>query len=249
MTAPRRIPARWTRCGRLRAGGAKVVLLSNSGKRAAQNATRLTALGIPPDAYDLFVTSGEVFHNLVSTRAIPAVRHAKRAFVVARGHDDSLLDGLDLVSVRDGADVVLIAGSDGDHRSLDSYRDALGPFARAGVPALCLNPDRTMLTAGGFAFGAGRIAEAYADMGGDVTWIGKPHPAIYDHAFAALGTGRERAAGIGDSVEHDIAGARAAGIDGWLVRTGLLDHADDAAVAAECARVGVQPDGVLRAFG
>lgn len=236
----------------LRATGAKVVLLSNSGKRAAHNAIRLTALGIPPDAYDLFVTSGEVFHNLVSTHAIPAIRHARRAFVVGRGQDDTLLDGLDLVAVQDEPDVVLIAGSEGDRRSLDSYREALGGFARAGVPALCLNPDRTMLTPSGPAFGAGRIAEAYGDMGGDVTWIGKPHPAIYERAFGALGAlgaGRERSVGVGDSVEHDIAGARAAGIDGWLVRTGILDHADDAAVAAECARVGVQPDGVLRAFG
>ncbi len=233
----------------LKASGARVVLLSNSGKRAAPNAARLTRLGIPPDAYDLFVTSGEVAWALLRERAIPAARDARRALVLDRDGGAGLLDGLDLEPVTDRPDVVLIAGSEGDRRTLDSYCAQLRPYAEAGVPALCLNPDRTMLTPTGPAFGAGRIAESYAKMGGDVTWVGKPHPAIYAHTFAALGVTAAGAVGVGDSVEHDIFGARQVGAAGWLVRTGILDGADDAAVAAECERVGVQPDGMLRAFG
>ena len=233
----------------LMATGAKVALLSNSGKRATPNAERLTRLGVPPDAYDLFVTSGEVAWTLLRDRAIPAARDARRALVLDRDGGAGLLDGLDLEAVSERPDVVLLAGSEGDRRTLDSYREQLRPFAEARVPALCLNPDRTMLTPTGPAFGAGRIAECYVQMGGDVTWIGKPHPAIYAHTFAALGVAAAGAVGVGDSVEHDVFGARQAGAAGWLVRTGILDGADDAAVAAECSRVGVEPDGVLRAFG
>lgn len=233
----------------LKASGARVVLLSNSGKRAVPNAARLARLGIPPDAFDLFVTSGEVAWTSLHDRAIPAARDARRALVLDRDGGGGLLDGLELQAVAERPDVVLIAGSEGDRRTLDSYRAQLGPYAAAGIPALCLNPDRTMLTPTGPAFGAGRIAESYAELGGDVTWIGKPHPAIYAHTFAALGVTAAGAVGVGDSVEHDIAGARRMGAAGWLVRTGILDGADDASVAAECARVGVVPDGVLRAFG
>ena len=233
----------------LKASGARVILLSNSGKRVAPNAARLTRLGIPPDAYDLFVTSGEVAWTLLRDRAIPAARDARRALVLDRDGGAGLLDGLDLQAVAERPDVVLIAGSEGDRRTLDSYRAQLGAYAAAGVPALCLNPDRTMLTPTGPAFGAGRIAESYAELGGDVTWIGKPHPAIYADTFAALGVTAAGTVGVGDSVEHDIAGARQVGAAGWLVLTGILNGADEAVVAAECERVGVRPDGVLRAFG
>ena len=40
----------------------------------------------------------------------------------------------------------------------------------------------------------------------------KPHPAIFAHALATLGTAPERALFIGDSLEDDVAGARAAGM-------------------------------------
>src|SRR3954471_7675215 len=44
---------------RLKAAGKRVLVLSNSGKRAAENATRLARFGLPVDAYDGLVTSGE----------------------------------------------------------------------------------------------------------------------------------------------------------------------------------------------
>jgi len=237
---------------RLRRGGARLVLLSNSGKRAEANADRLAAIGVPRDAYDLFVTSGEVAWRMLRAGAIPAARGARNCLLLQRGSDGSPLDGLGLASVTDAAqaDLVVIAGSEGDRQTLADYAALLAPAARRGVPCLCLNPDRTMLTPSGPAFGAGRIAELYEQLGGSVTWIGKPHRAIYDHTLRLLhDPDRTRVVGIGDSVEHDIAGAHAAGCKAWLVRSGIIADADDAALAAECARHQAIPDGMLRAFG
>lgn len=56
-----------------------------------------------------------------------------------------------------------------------------------------------------------------------------------------------RVAGVGDSVEHDIAGAKAAGCDAWLVRAGIIAEWDDSAIEAEFDRWGVLPDGILDA--
>lgn len=237
---------------RLRRGGARLVLLSNSGKRAEANADRLAAIGVPRDAYDLFVTSGEVAWRMLRAGAIAAARGARNCLLLQRGSDGSPLDGLGLASVTDAAqaELVVIAGSEGDRRTLAYYAALLAPAARRGVPCLCLNPDRTMLTPSGPAFGAGRIAELYEQLGGGVTWIGKPHRAIYDHTLRLLhDPDRTRVVGIGDSVEHDIAGAHAAGCKAWLVRSGIIADADDAALAAECARHRAIPDGMLRAFG
>lgn len=236
---------------RLRAGGARTVLLSNSGKRAAANAARLAQDGVPEDAYDLFVTSGEVAWRLLHEDRVPAARGATRCLLLERDGDGALLHGLGLRPVLDpaGADLVVIAGSEGDRRTLADYTALLRPAARAGVPALCLNPDRTMLTPSGPAFGAGRIGELYERLGGEVTWIGKPHSAIYDFTLGTLGpVDRERVVGIGDSLEHDIAGAQSAGCQGWLVLTGIVQNADEATLRAEADRVGAEPDGLLRAF-
>lgn len=234
---------------RIRAAGRKVVLLSNSGRPLEPNANRLVSLGIGPNTYDLLLTSGEVAARMINSDLVPPARGVSRCLLLERPGEGSILDRLNFQSATaEDAQLVLIAGSEGDRLSLDWYAELLAPLARRGVPALCLNPDRTMLTARGPSFGAGRIAETYAALGGEVTWIGKPYPEMYSMALDMLGkTSTERVAGVGDSVEHDIAGARAAGCDAWLVRAGIIADWDDAAIEAEFGRWKVIPDGLLDA--
>lgn len=235
---------------RLRDAGTGVVLLSNSGKRAARNAERLARMGIGPGLYDRFVTSGEAGWRMLAEGRVPGAPGVRRCLLLSRDGDRSVLDGTPVQTAGPAeAELVVIAGSEGERRPLSDYEALLGPLAARGVPALCLNPDRTMLTPDGPAFGAGRIAEAYAALGGAVTWVGKPHPAIYAEALAALGgPAPGRVAGVGDSVEHDVAGARGAGCPAVLLRAGILAGADDAAVEAECAARGVWPDALAEGF-
>jgi ribonucleotide monophosphatase NagD (HAD superfamily) len=69
---------------------------------------------------------------------------------------------------------------------------------------------------------AGAIARAYEDLGGEVRYHGKPYPGVYEDCFALVDPlARDRIAAIGDSLRTDIAGARAAGIDGIFVTGGL----------------------------
>ncbi len=58
--------------------------------------------------------------------------------------------------------------------------------------------------------------------GREATVVGKPSPAYYAEALAAVGaTGHAaRVAMIGDDLWSDVAGAQRAGCQGWLVRTG-----------------------------
>ena len=120
------------------------------------------------------------------------------------------------------ADVILLTASEGDRFDLDHYRRLLAAAAKSGIPCICTNPDKIMLTGAGPKFGAGRIAELYEEMGGKVTWIGKPFPAIYEAALKAVGNPpRTRVLCVGDSPEHDIAGAKGAGLASALVRTGI----------------------------
>lgn len=61
------------------------------------------------------------------------------------------------------------------------------------------------------------------------TGFGKPHPAIFERALAAVGTASSRAAIIGDRPERDIAGARAVGMRAiWMPPPDFADPPDPA---------------------
>jgi HAD superfamily hydrolase (TIGR01459 family) len=236
----------------LKASGARVVLISNSGKRAAPNETRLEALGFRPGSWDLFLSSGEVaWRMFADPSAGGSIARGARVLLIARDGDVSAVDGLDVTVTDDAAsaDVVLLSASEGDRYELDHYRDMLAPAARRGVPMICTNPDKIMLTSAGPRFGAGRIAERYEDMGGVVTWIGKPFPEIYAAALAALGDPPVRdVVCVGDSVEHDIAGAKGAGLAAALVRSGILAEMDAGSLAALFDAHRAAPDYLMPAF-
>ena len=242
----------------LRAAGKRLIILSNSGRRSGANIARLSHIGLTPDCYDGFLSSGEVVWQLMGTAPRhPAIAAACRCLVLSRGPDAEALEGLELERTEDAAkaDLILLLGSEADRIGLEAYRDRLAPAARRGVLCLCGNPDRAMVLAdGGVAPAAGRIAEIYAEMGGPVLWIGKPGAAIYDAAFAMLQPmlggvlDRQRIWAVGDSIEHDVAGAAAQGCRSLLVMTGLMAGGDEAALAAEIARWGAAPDAIMPAF-
>ncbi|MBW4022564.1 MAG: TIGR01459 family HAD-type hydrolase [Proteobacteria bacterium] len=242
---------------RLRTGGKRLIILSNSGKRAQPSAARLAAIGLPPASYDGFLSSGEIVWRLLHERRLPALVDARRCLVLARGDVGEALAGLNLDPTEDvaAADLILLLGSEADRIGLDGYRDRLAAAAERGTLCLCANPDRVMVLGdGGLAPAAGRIAELYAEMGGPVMWIGKPGRAIYDAAFdmlrpmlsRPLDPGRVWA--VGDSIEHDVAGAAGRGCRSLLVMTGIMAGRDRAAVAAECLRWSAAPDAILPTF-
>jgi len=59
----------------------------------------------------------------------------------------------------------------------------------------------------------------------------------------------ERIVCIGDSLEHDIAGAAAAGLSSCLVRTGILADTADAGLASIADSHGARPDFLMERFG
>ncbi|MCA1367634.1 TIGR01459 family HAD-type hydrolase [Bradyrhizobium sp. BRP14] len=236
---------------RLKHAGKRVIILSNSGKRSMENDHRLAELGFEPRSWNWFLTSGEVAWQMLRREAEAGGRTARKCLLVSRDGDLSPLNGLDLVRTESGedADIVLLAGSEGDINPLSYYEGLLRPAAERGVPCLCTNPDKVMLTKTGDAFGAGRIAELYEELGGKVRWIGKPFPDIYDFALDFLGRpDPARVCAIGDSVEHDIAGAAAVGLASVLVTTGILERQSDEERRLLFVEHGAAPDFILPKF-
>ncbi|HEY1864036.1 MAG TPA: TIGR01459 family HAD-type hydrolase [Roseiarcus sp.] len=234
----------------LKSRGVKIVILSNSGRTGAANSQRMAAIGFEPKLYDFLVTSGDVARSLLKRGRFPALlTPGVRCFVISTGGDNEFASALGVAEAAHSgeADLVVIAGSQADKVSLDDYRVALAPAAQRGTPAMCVNPDKLMLTASGNAPGAGRIAEIYEELGGAVTWVGKPFLEIYRVAAELSGVQDPRdVLCVGDSVEHDVAGANRFGAFAALVRTGVLAGLSDKELAAEIGRHEALPDYVIR---
>jgi HAD superfamily hydrolase (TIGR01459 family) len=204
--------------------GRRVVLLSNSGKRARDNEVRLTRLGVPRALYAHCVTSGEVAWELLREGSAAEVAGLGNACVLlARDGDLAAVEGLALrvAAQAAAADFVLLAGLDPDDGARATARLVLDQALARGLPLLCTNPDRKSLEGDRQIDGPGAFAERYAAAGGAVRFVGKPWPAIYRRALALLGSPRDRTLAVGDSLHHDVLGASRCGLATALVLDGV----------------------------
>ncbi|MCB9989026.1 MAG: TIGR01459 family HAD-type hydrolase [Rhodospirillales bacterium] len=205
-----------------------IIILSNSGKRAEENAERLKKLGIPPSMYTEIVTSGEIAWQGLKDQTEGIFKGlGQRCFLMSRGGDTSIVDGLDIELVDDieQADFLMISGSDAPEKTLvDYYEPILRKAVRRRLKAICANPDSRMLVGSAQHVGPGLIARRYQDFGGVVHYIGKPHQPIFQHCIRKLQQ-QEIYPGqtvmIGDTMAHDIVGAAAMGIDTCLIKNGM----------------------------
>jgi HAD superfamily hydrolase (TIGR01459 family) len=232
--------------------GRKVVVVTNSGKGAVANTARLDALGFAGSRLDAVVSSGDVALNRVKSGALGATFAAGAAACVIGRAGDSytfLPDDFKLVTRPQDAAFLVFAGSDAPRISLEAYRRDLTSAANARVPAICVNPDIAMIRDGELMPAPGAIARIYEDLGGAVEYVGKPYPSIFTHAIAtvALNPGA-RAVMIGDSPEHDVAGARAMGLSTLLVRTGIHSHLAERELLRFCEKCGGVPDFLAPSF-
>ena len=121
---------------------------------------------------------------------------------------------------------MIIAASREPHGSWQDQVEELLPALRKGAPFLVINPDVEMLTPAGVRPSAGAIGRELERRGAKVTYLGKPGRDIFRLALIKAGVrASRRVLVVGDSPEHDMAGAAAAGLAGMLVRTGILTGA------------------------
>ncbi len=207
---------------RLKQTDAAVALLSNSGKRVAESHKRLATMGFSRETYDLVITSGEQVYQGLKERADPFYAALGPRFLMFTWDADRGIvedTGFEEVADIEDADFILCAGTDG--RALPDYDPILARALDRDLPLTCANPDRVSVQPdGSLKICPGAIAERYEAMGGRVRWHGKPNADVYDAIREATGvTGT--ALGIGDSLAHDIAGAKGAGMDSLFITGGI----------------------------
>ena len=244
---------------RLAALGKRVAILSNSGKRAADNAEKLSEIGFESDCYTALVSSGEVARERLVTRSDPfPPALGRRCLVLSSDGETTLTDGLGVEPVRsiDVADFILLTGVN-DALPTGYYHRTLDRGAARNLPLVCVNPDLARITPGGLMPGAGALARDYEALGGTVCYIGKPHPEIYAHCrrlFADVAP--HRIVAVGDSFYHDVVGGARAGLATALVTGGIhdedfagqRDRARRTRLAALIRKHGATPDWVIPQF-
>jgi len=223
-------------CQTFRAQGGRVVLVSNSPRPREGVALQLDAVGVPRDAYDAILTSGDVSRTLIATHDGGTVFHLgpERDLPVYRGLNVTLGDPGEACAV------VCTGLFDDEVETPDDYRDCLAACHARGLEMICVNPDLKVERGGRIIYCAGALAQAYQAIGGKVLYAGKPHKPIYDAAMRIAGEvcgGTIEAAkvlAIGDGAKTDIAGAIAAGIDAVYVASKVnMEHDETLAQAAE----------------
>lgn len=215
----------------LKARNKFIIILSNSGKRSEENITRLKKIGIGPGLYDVLLTSGEMCWQGLKNQDKGFFKGlGKKCYLISRGGDRSIVDGLDIELVNNVKDAsfLLIAGADSPEKTLEDYEPVLKAAVRKQIIALCANPDSLGVMGAQNIMGPGTLAARYKDFGGVVHYIGKPHQPIFQHCIEILQQ-KEIYPGqtimIGDTIAHDILGGSLVNIDTCLVMSGLHNTA------------------------
>jgi HAD superfamily hydrolase (TIGR01459 family) len=220
---------------RLRAAGTRIVIVSNSGRSGAANAELMAGLGIAASDYDAVVTAGDAACEALVARSDAFHRAlGRRALVIARDEDRDMIAalGIEAVDAIDAAELLLVMSWNPGHRSASDYEAMLREALARRLPMVCGNPDVTTPSAGRLVDAVGAIARRYEAMGGAVSYHGKPYPAIYAMGLDLLarhGVAARDVVAVGDSIAHDIVGARGAGLRSALVAGGI--HRDALGIA------------------
>lgn len=239
-------PAASAALQRLRDAGKHVILITNVPKPRGPIPAQLDRAGVPRNAWDAIVTSGD------ATRAELAARAPGPVYRIGpRDYDRQLWEGLDLAEAPlSGAKFIGISGLNRDDETPADYADMLREAKARDLELICANPDIIVQFGDRMIWCAGAIARDYTALGGKVVMAGKPFAPIYDlarkelEAVAGRSIAPARILCIGDGVPTDIAGANAQGLDSLFVASGMhgetlwtngkLDPAKvDAALAAE----------------
>lgn len=197
-----------------RSKGGVVLLISNAPRPFPAVVPHLASLGVPADAYDAGITSGDVTRGLLEAWRGRSVLH------IGPERDLGLFEGIGVtLSTPEDAQGIVCSGLYDDTRETPAnYTDLFERLLPRGLPMICANPDIRVERGGDLIYCAGALAASYREMGGEVVYAGKPHLPVYDQALAMVAKlagrpiAREDVLAIGDGVETDIAGAHAAGI-------------------------------------
>lgn len=213
-----------------RAGG-RVCLMTNAPRPNQYVIAQLDRMGVPRDAWDLVISSGDAAQDAMFAGAV-----GRKVWHIGTEKDDGFFTdipgewadapAITRVSLEEAEGIVATGPFDEANEAPEDYRARLMMARERGLVLLCANPDVVVDMGETRIYCAGALAEFYEDLGGKALYFGKPHPPIYDRARRLMELGDEaRILVVGDGIRTDVKGAQQEALDCLFVTGGLAAEA------------------------
>ena len=199
-----------------------LVFLSNAPRRAIKAQKKLKELGIDENLYDFILTSGE--HAFAHFKNLEQENPPLKYYYLGPEKDRDLLHDTNHIEVETTteADIAITTGLDPDQQ-VNDMMPQIHDIKQSNLELFCINPDKYVHKQNGKShICAGMIAKTYIELGGKVTYYGKPYISIYQKIFKKFSNiSKEKILCIGDGMETDITGANNASLHSALITSGM----------------------------
>ena len=170
------------------------------------------------------VTSGEFFNYVLQhpyKYGLDYLQGYGLALINEFTHPLLKLSKLNITDSVDKANYLLIMAYAKNQNELGKFDDIMKQAIAYNLPAVCPNPDLVANQGNSLVYTAGSFALKYKQLGGRVSYFGKPEKSFYKFALDNYSNSVQYILGVGDNIETDIKGAINFGIDSLLVRDGI----------------------------
>ncbi|PJD97167.1 MAG: TIGR01459 family HAD-type hydrolase [Parachlamydia sp.] len=252
------------------AQGKIVGILSNSTQLASKEIHKLYSHDlIQGKHFHFLMTSGEIARHIFLHEKLPFAASTHQFWLFGGGHPkfashQAIFQGTLYQETQDlhAADFIYIAvphlkGIDQVDPTV--FRTEIEKLKKANLPMVCSNPDHFAHegTPPQAVVRQGRIAMMYEEIGGEVYYIGKPHPKAYAMAMQQFHQyniiNPQVILMVGDTPETDVRGAHHFGMPAALVtQTGIMaDRISRKGLTHALAELPVQdyPDYLIERLG
>ena len=192
--------------------GKRIIFLSNAPRPTKEVVEFLKKLNMEEKFLKNVLTSGEVALNFLKKN-----KFGEKFYHLGPQRDDSLFsDRKKNKTTLQKCDFILCTGLfDEEEENLKYYQDLLKDFTKKKL--VCTNPDLIVHRGGEEEYCAGKIAEIFEGLGGEVIYFGKPHKEVY---LSCLDTNQKTLV-IGDNLKTDIKGANNMNLDSVFITSGI----------------------------
>lgn len=219
-----------------RAQGGLVVLVSNAPRPKPSVLKQLDRIGVPRDAYDEVITSGDATQYAFLSGAAGNKLHHIGPMPKDQPFFDEFADPalaelaatnpIELVPLDQASGLICTGPNAEFDETPDDYRATFLAAKTNGLKMLCANPDIVVDYGEKRIYCAGALAALYEEMGGEVLYFGKPHPPIYDLARRRMNAlagplADDEILCIGDGINTDVLGGMQEGLDSLFLTEGL----------------------------
>jgi len=196
----------------LESKGKRIIFLSNAPRPTKKVVEFLKKLKMEEKFLKNVLTSGEA-----ATNSLKKNEFGKKFYHLGPPRDDSLFSNIKKnKTTLEKCDFILCTGLfDDEEENLKYYEDLLKNFTKKKL--VCTNPDLTVHRGGEEEYCAGKIAEIFESLGGEVVYFGKPHKEVY---LSCLDMNQKTLV-VGDNLRTDIKGANNMNLDSVFITGGI----------------------------